>query len=168
MRQNTSLKIREATLEDAQGITDVHVKAWQESYQGIIAQNVLDALSAEQRLSSWVKILQDFPEGHFVACVNETVIGFCGAGPSRSDLGKGEIYALYVLNAYKGIGAGYQLFSAAASFLTAKGLSPYIAQALEANKPARAFYERQGGIVCGSSTYTVDDKTYPEVCYCFE
>jgi len=163
-----SFLIRKATLDDAGGIATVHVKAWQESYQGIISQNVLDALSVEQRVPSWIKALQEFPERNFVACANETIIGFCIAGPSRSDMEKGEIYALYVLNAYKGMGVGYQLFSAATSFLAAKGLCPYIAQALEANKPARAFYERQGGTVCGTSSYTVDNKTYPEVCYQFE
>jgi ribosomal protein S18 acetylase RimI-like enzyme len=167
MQQVIPLKIRKATLQDAKGIALVHVTAWQESYKGIIAQNVLDDLSGEQHLLSWIKSLQDSPEEHFVACVNENIIGFCRAGPARSDLGKGEIYALYILNAYKGRGVGYQLFSAAASFLTAKGLSPYITKTLEANKPARAFYERQGGVVCGTSTYITDGKTYPEVCYRF-
>lgn len=126
MPVNSPFLIRHATPDDAAAIAAVHVKTWQESYQGIIDQNVLDGLSIEQRLPFRLKILQDTPEGHFVACFEDKIIGFCDAGPSRTDLAKGEIYAIYVLDAYKGIGAGYKLFTMASSYLSTQNLWPFL------------------------------------------
>ena len=40
--------IRAATLEDAEKIADIHIKAWQESYQGIIDQILLFYLRENQ------------------------------------------------------------------------------------------------------------------------
>ncbi|MBS0351613.1 MAG: hypothetical protein JSR33_10615 [Proteobacteria bacterium] len=41
----TEFLIRRATLEDAEKIAEIHVRAWQESYQDIIDQNYLEAIS---------------------------------------------------------------------------------------------------------------------------
>ncbi len=165
--------IRQATLDDAASIAAVSVQAWQESYQGILDQTVLDTLSVEQRLAGRLKFFPKNSKGQFAACLGDAIVGFCDVGPTRTDrisskIAKGEIYAIYVLNAYKGIGIGHKLFSAAVSFLRTQELCPFIAWALTDNKPARAFYERQGGKICGDGAYTIADKTYPEICYRFE
>lgn len=165
--------IRQATLDDAASIAAVSVQAWQESYQGILDQSILDHLSVEQRLMGRLKFFPENSKGQFVACLGDAIAGFCDVGPPRtarisSELAKGEIYAIYVLNTYKGMGMGHHLFSAAVSFLRSQELYPFIAWALTDNKPARAFYERQGGKICGDGAYTITDKTYPEICYRFE
>jgi len=169
------LLIRQATLDDAASIAAVSVQSWQESYQGILDQDILNSLSVEQRLA---KRLQFFSEksskGQFVACFGNTVVGFCDVGPARrptqinSGTAKGEIYAIYVLNPYKDLGMGHSLFSAAVSFLHSQELCPFIAWALKENKRARTFYERQGGKICGDDVYTIAGKAYPEVCYRFD
>jgi GNAT superfamily N-acetyltransferase len=170
--QNASLVVRPAVLHDAPFIAEVHVKAWRESYQGIIEQSVLDNLSATDRLQGRLAFLSAPSKMGFVACLGDAIAGFCDVGPSRADriiskIATGEIYAIYVLNAYKGFGVGYKLFSAAASFLHTQELCPFIAWALAENKPARSFYERQGGKICADGAYTYAGKTYPEICYRF-
>lgn len=170
--RSASLIVRPASLDDAPFIAEVHVKAWRESYQGIIEQSILDNLCVTDRLQGRLAFLNTPSKMGFVGCVGDAIVGFCDVGPSRtnrisSKIAMGEIYAIYVLNAYKGFGVGYKLFSAAASFLHTQELCPFIAWALTKNKPARAFYERQGGKICADGAYTTTDKTYPEICYQF-
>jgi ribosomal protein S18 acetylase RimI-like enzyme len=160
--------IRNATLDDAADVAAISVQAWQESYQGIIDQAVLENLSVENRTLFRQKILQEQPYGHFVACIGNKIIGFCDAGTSRFEMAKGEIYAIYVLNAHKGLGVGFQLFCASKSYFQSQHLCPFLIMALSQNKSARSFYERQGGQICGENVYTVEGKSYPEVCYRFD
>jgi ribosomal protein S18 acetylase RimI-like enzyme len=161
--------IRKALEDDAEDIAKVSITAWQESYKGIIDQAYLDNLSStlEHRSTFRKKAFDENPEGHFVACLDNEIIGFCDAGQARFDCAKGEIYAIYVLNGYKGKSIGYQLFSAAKSYLASKNLAPCLTMALTENHSARTFYERQGGQVCGTHTFTVDQNSYPETCYLF-
>lgn len=165
---NQPLLIRKAIHSDAAAIAAVSIKSWQESYQGIIDQDILDNLSLEQRTIFRQKLFQEAPNGHFVACLEDKIIGFCDAGPSRYSLAKGEIYAIYVLNELKSLGIGYHLFTEAKSYLYNLNLRPFLTMALTTNKHARYFYERQGGQLRGKSTYHIGDKSYPEVCYLFD
>jgi len=169
---NKPFTVREATPDDAPFVAEVQVKAWRESYQGIIDQSILDNLSAADRLQGRLAFLNAPSKIGLVACLDNKVVGFCDAGPLRTDraspeIAKGEIYAIYVLNAYHSLGIGYKLFSEATSFLRTQELCPFIAWALTENKPARAFYERQGGNICAQGAYTTANKAYPEVCYRF-
>lgn len=173
INQSASFIIRPAILDDAPSIAEVHVKAWRESYHRIIEQSVLDNLSATDRLQGRLAFLNVPAKIGFVASIGDSIVGFCDAGPSRADrvsteIATGEIYAIYVLNDHKGFGVGYKLFSAAASFLHNQELCPFIAWVLRENKPARTFYERQGGKICADGAYTTAGKTYPEVCYRFD
>lgn len=107
-QSNLPINIRQATLEDAASIAQVHVQAWQESYQGILDQTILDTLSVEQRLVGRLKFFSESSKGQFVASLGEAIVGFCDVGPLRisqinSEIATGEIYAIYVLNTYKGL-----------------------------------------------------------------
>lgn len=49
--------IRPAKPEDAEGLTRVHVRSWQSSYRGLLAQEFLDTIDSIERLALWRRTL---------------------------------------------------------------------------------------------------------------
>ncbi len=164
--------IRPAIPSDAEGIAIVHIKGWQESYKGMIDQNYLDSLSQDikARTQRWQSFIakSDQESIQLVAIFDEKVIGFCSAGPIRkSTEAKGEIYAIYLLDEFKGIGVGKMLWDKAVEHLSAKKLIPFDLVVLEANIPSRKFYERQGCTFIRNEVGDIGGKEYKEVRYRF-
>lgn len=165
-----SLVIRKATIDDGESITLVHIKGWQESFKGIIQQKTLDTLSYEKRFALRQSVLSDSSIACIVAEVDSHVVGFCDVGPARTEPDsdfKGEVYALYVLAAYQRMGIGLALWNQGVSYLHEHRLIPFMVWTLEKNQKARAFYEKQSGVVCGTKLVTIDHELYDEVQYCF-
>ena len=83
----------------------------------------------ENKLASREKILQDNSPNkiNLVALEGSRIIGFCNAGPSfiLSPDYLGEIYAIYLLNGFKGSGIGKRLLLAATIHLKQESLLPY-------------------------------------------
>ncbi len=100
-------RIRRATLKDAEAIARVHILSWQESYRGIVADDVLDNLSVERRLGQWQRTLSDPQNPYHRAFVGENdreIVGFANYGrvlENDPDYA-GELYAIYVLQSAKG------------------------------------------------------------------
>lgn len=166
------LTIRQATLSDAKEIALVHLKAWKETYQGIIDQSYLDAINFEERLSLRKKILLSSSELsiHLVALVDDEIIGFCSAGPcvDDSDEVRGEIYAIYLLEAYKSLGIGSQFMEKISDHLTQTGLTPYKTWVLKDNQKACHFYEKHDGKITHEKSEKIGQHTYKEICYVFQ
>lgn len=74
------------------------------------------------------------------------VVGFSGGGPARGEPGMGEVYAIYLLAEHQGLGIGRALMRESARRLHAAGLRGLLVWVLRENAPARAFYERLGGV----------------------
>lgn len=144
-----SIYIRHATLADAAGIAQVHIRAWQESYQHIFPQEYLQSLSYTTRLEFRQKMFAEpLPhELHLVAIEGDEVVGFCDAGPrlSQESNEPGEVYAIYLLESHKNKGIGTKLMDMTQAFLVEKELTPYVVWVLEENTPACRFYESRGG-----------------------
>lgn len=92
---------RHATVDDAAGIADIHVRTWQSAYRGLLPANALAAMASEQRLPMWSRMLShpDSPQRTFVAERNDTLVGFVSIGPAQhvTDNGAvGELFAMYV------------------------------------------------------------------------
>lgn len=142
--------IRRAKVEDAAAIARVHVESWRSTYAGMLPEKMLLKLSsAEHEQRWWRHVLGRFRRNHFVyVAENEVdgVIGFGSAGSSRNrELGRsGEIYALYVLDEYQGIGIGKALFLALSERLLEKRGPSLVVWVLSTN-PSRYFYESLGG-----------------------
>jgi len=51
------MNIREANIEDAKGIANVHVKAWQSAYKGIMPEEYLLSLSVKDKTELWLQTL---------------------------------------------------------------------------------------------------------------
>jgi len=172
MHHLDNITVRPALPEDAAGIAFVHIQGWQESYKGIVDQGYLDSLTQdrEARSQRWRKLILEQDENSIilVAKLANEVVGFCSAGPIKEDsASKGELYAIYLLDEFKGIGAGKMLWDKSLEFLTDKKLVPFEVIMLEENVTARKFYEKQGCKFIGELTGKIGGREYKEVRYRF-
>jgi GNAT superfamily N-acetyltransferase len=160
--------VRPAGVDDAEGITRVHIRGWQWGYAGLMPAPYLAALDqtearrAEQRREHLANLTER--SAVFVAVRAAEVIGFANVGRYRDkqdgdDLadGAGEVYAIYVTAEVAGSGVGRAMMDAAVAWAHGGGLDPVRLWVLEGNARARAFYERYGfRLDGGRSTYTIE------------
>jgi GNAT superfamily N-acetyltransferase len=103
-----------------------------------------------------------------VAVENDTVVGFCTAGPSRDAAAQleAEIYAIYLDPDVIGTGRGRRLFEHAVEDLRQLGYRRAELWVLPTNVRARRFYERAGWRHDGTERMDrVQDLQLPEVRY---
>lgn len=140
--------IREASSSDAAGIARVHVDSWRTTYPGLVPEDVLANLSYERGEAEWRQVFNSPDRVVFVAEGQAgEIIGFARGGPERTgNKGyDGELYAIYLLQAYQKQGIGSRLTLAVASRLASMGMKSLFVWVLSDN-PARYFYEKIGGI----------------------
>ena len=148
-------KIRPAEPEDAAGIAEVHGASWDESYRGLLPDEVIDAqLAPDGFRKRWRERLTGptgSPARTLVAVAEDAgesrLVGFVSAGPSRDgDTGcPGEIWALYLVRKYQGLGIGRALWNAGVAELAQRGLLPGQVVVLAKN-PTLDFYRHVGGV----------------------
>ena len=77
----------------------------------------------------------------------------------------GEVYELYLMPEYQGIGAGSHLFLAAMGELKRRGLSGAVVWVLADNDPAIRFYENAGGRQVAEGRETFDDQDLKKIAF---
>ena len=127
-----ALTVRPATLADARAIAEVHVASWRAGYRGLVPDDVLAALSVDQRQTQWEAILQD---GRTTVLVTDDVAGLVAFEPDTR-----VIRALYVDPARFRTGVGSALLAAAHEALQ----DDVALWVLDGNEKAMAFYRRHG------------------------
>ena len=142
--------IRPARAEDAAGIAHVYVASWRSTYPGMIPQSYLDTLQEAPTAARWSEWLGR-PTGSRPTFVTEDdgrLTGFASGGPEREGDARyrGELYAIYLLEAWQGRGLGRRLLHAVAHALAEHGMPSMLVWVLRENRAARAFYERLGGV----------------------
>ena len=143
------VEVRRATADDAASVAAVHVRTWQVAYRGLMADEVLDRLSVEQREELWRQVLSgERSEAVYVAVDDGAVVGFCAVvAPSRDDdaeSGVAEIAAIYIEPGVWRTGTGRALMDVALADLRASGWCSVTLWVLAENHQARAFYARFG------------------------
>ena len=158
------MRVRRAGPADARGIAEVHTRTWQAAYRHVFPAEVLDDLDVEERVRGWLERI----EGDMDVWVAETeggIVGFLAAGPSRTEDGPGEVYAIYVLPEAWGSGAGPSLMAAFKDWLAQEGYPTAMLWVLADNPRARRFYEREGWRVDGSRVDTIRGIEVEEALY---
>ncbi|GGN48718.1 GNAT superfamily N-acetyltransferase [Actinoplanes campanulatus] len=144
------MRIREATVVDADMLGDVHVRTWQEAYRGKISAQYLAQIDLAQRRQGWRRILQNPGLAATLVAEHECqgVVGFIRVSSSRdSDADTrrvGEVYGLYLLPAFWGRGVGRMLMEAGLRRLAQAGYMENTLWVLATNDRARRFYEASG------------------------
>ncbi|MBD2460209.1 GNAT family N-acetyltransferase [Oscillatoria sp. FACHB-1407] len=161
--------IRPATPDDIAAIARVHVDAWRTTYRGIVPDRYLEEMSykkSEARWQQWFTITANFH--HIVVALNasDEVIGFANGGAERTKHPTfgGELYAIYILQAYQRQGYGRGLVGAIATQLEQSGFSSMLVWAL-INNPACRFYEQLGGQPIKQQSINIGGKDLVEVAY---
>ncbi|MEQ7848415.1 GNAT family N-acetyltransferase [Nocardioides kribbensis] len=147
-RPAPAVRLREATPDDAEALTHLHLDVWDDAYTGLVEQRVLDERRADvpARVERWRGILAGPREEPLWLAVEagpgggEELVGFASAGPARDgDVDTAtELWSLYVRARLWGTGVGYALLQAAIGDRAA-----YL-WVLAGNDRAIGFYERQG------------------------
>jgi ribosomal protein S18 acetylase RimI-like enzyme len=153
---------------DALALAQVHVRAWRETYPGILPQTYLDRMSAEAHAARWVWRLLHAEEITLAAEGPDGLVGYASGDVPR--LGGGvnadaEITTLYVLRRAQGEGVGRRLMTGLARTLAAKGAESLVIWVLRDNLRARGFYEAMGGVLTGERTERVGGWNVPSVAY---
>jgi GNAT superfamily N-acetyltransferase len=151
--------IRSASTADAAEISGVQRDSWLAAYEGIIAREVIDRVTAPDegarvrqvfRLRPWQRTL--------VAITEPGIVGYASFGPELdvfapwphpiSPAGQqgqvGELYALYVHPAWWSTGTGRALMDHVLAKVSRAGYPCVLLWVLERNARARTFYERAG------------------------
>jgi GNAT superfamily N-acetyltransferase len=141
-------EVKPATLRDAKAVAEIHVLAWQQAYQGLVADDDLQALSVDKRLGMWREAIE-FAEPQVLVALDldKKVVGFIGFDRSRDPKTKsttGEIWAHYVHPDVVGLGAGLALWDAARDACEDEGFNEVTAWVFVRNERGLSFYDTAG------------------------
>ena len=146
---------RPATESDAEAIAALHAQSWRESYRGQFPDAYLDGDLVGERLGVWRARLGRPAENQLVllGADGASLLGFvCAYGAHDPQWGS-FVDNLHVDSAAKRRGIGAALLRRAAAWLGERhpDLGVYLL-VLEANTPARRFYEQLGARNAGVET----------------
>ena len=161
--------IRKPLLADAENIARAHVKAWQETYRGIMPDDFLDSLSLETRIQNHKKSIPEI--GYLIAEEAGEILGFICYGQSRDskDAKDGEIFAINMIDKGKGRGIAAEMMRRATVEMAASGWKSLSLWVVEGNARARGFYEKMGGVTNGEEkTRPFGGRDVTEVKYVFK
>ncbi len=141
------LRVRPARTGDAAEVAQVHVRAWQVAYRGLLPDAYLDGLRADDRMSHYRFGATDptLPST-LVADEDGAVCGFATVGPSQDPDAReaGEVLALYVDPSAWGLGVGRRLMARARAHLVQSGFTHAVLWVLVGNDRAQRFYRADG------------------------
>jgi GNAT superfamily N-acetyltransferase len=161
--------IRSASTADAAEISGVQRDSWLAAYEGIIAHEIMDRVTAPDDGARVRQVFRTRPWQRMVVAVAQNptgqspadqpgIVGYASFGPELdvfapwphpvSPAGRqgqvGELYALYVHPAWWSTGTGRALMDHVLAKVSSAGFPNVMLWVLERNARARRFYERAG------------------------
>lgn len=164
-------RIRPATPDDIDRITDVNIRAWNSTYRGLIADEFIYKMTPETVRTKWERTFSNTTDPLKFTLVavdeNNVPLGYAVWGKNRNeDLPFDvELYAIYLLKEYQGKGIGKELFSRSITEMKKQGVRSFILFVLETNQNARKFYESFSPDYECEKTVIFDDIAYRECGY---
>jgi ribosomal protein S18 acetylase RimI-like enzyme len=133
--------ITRPTLDDLEEMGRVHVRVWQEAYEGLMPADYLAALDPTDAPPRWrERIATPSEVSWWIARDDDGIVGMTTSGPPRDDHPPAplELYAINVLRRAHGTGLADELMGHAI------GDRPAYLWVLDRNDRAIAFYRRHG------------------------
>jgi ribosomal protein S18 acetylase RimI-like enzyme len=145
------IAVRRARVADAKALAEVFAQSWRYTYRAIIPHLHLETMIQRRGADWWLSSVRA-GECVLVLEVGGKIAGYATWGASRTrGTHQGEIYELYILPEYQGLGFGEHLFEACRHQLDQRKMKGLIVWALYANTPAIDFYWRRGGRPVGKT-----------------
>jgi GNAT superfamily N-acetyltransferase len=141
------MRIRPATTADIHAIAKLHAESWRVTYRGQYTDTFLDGPVYDDRLSVWRnRLTSPTPNQHtIVAEDSDALLGFACAFGDHDPRWGTLLDNIHVEPTHKGSGIGTELIREIAAWaLDAHPSAALHLRVLEANAPARRFYERLG------------------------
>ena len=139
----SGLRIRPATVADANALASVHLKTVLVAYAGIVPPDAPPPTKVSL-VEEWEAAFEDPSLKAFLAEDHGEPVGTVAVRADPDFVGFGQLRRLYVLPDRGGRGAGSALHEAALAALKGDGYPEAGLWVLEANTSARHFYERRG------------------------
>lgn len=142
---SSDVRVRRARIADAPALAGIFRETWRSTYRAIIPHDHLEALIRRRGTARWRASIRS---GELVLVLefDDKMIGYATCGVSRSrGRFKGEIYEIYLLPDYQGLGFGEFLFEACRYQLDERRLRGLVVWALAENAGAIHFYWQRGG-----------------------
>ena len=132
---------------DALALAEVHVRAWRETYAGLLPAAYLARMEARLHARRWRSQLTAAHAGDVVLAA-EGRAGLVGYAAGRLVEGAAiaEVFTLYVVRDAQRKGLGRRLLGACARALADQGAGGLQLWVLDGNVAARAFYAHLGGV----------------------
>jgi len=164
--------IRPATIEDTLAMAHVHVDTWRTAYMGIVPAEHLANLSYERCQANWIEHIQNRHGTEYIFVAEEQpgqIVAIASGGALREAMAgfDGELYVLYVLKTYQGMGYGKKLVTQVARTLIRTGYRSMIIWVLKEN-PACRFYARLGGQPIAEKVVEIGGKQLTDVAYAWQ
>lgn len=161
-----TVNTRRAVREDCEAIALVHDQSWQNAYAGIVPHNALNRMVQRRGAAWWVKAI-DRHTVILVLEIKDRIVGYATIGRNRVGTlpFDGEIYEIYLLPEYQGVGLGVHLFLSAMGELSRRSLKGTVVWVLADNHPAIRFYENAGGRRIAEGKETFDGKDLRKIAF---
>ena len=163
------LLIRYAGKEDIDVLASVHSQSLRAAYKDIIPDDILNNdFSIERRKLGFIRELEVKKPFNAVAFDSGNPVGLLSFGDSRHiEISEDsiELWRIYLLPKYWGIGFGEELFNWGMSEIKARGYMKVILWVLEENNRARRFYEKNGFTHNGQKIEESQGKKLTELLY---
>jgi ribosomal protein S18 acetylase RimI-like enzyme len=162
--------IRDAVVADARAMGHLHVRAWQSAYRGVMPDEYLDRLVAEERVEMWhSRLSRSDLHPLLVAVVAGEVVGFAAFGAEQAPTAPpscGELYAMNLDPDHWGQGIGRVLLRGVTERLISMGFEEAVLWVVPDNGRARALYESEGWVADGGvSTENILGVTVTDIRY---
>ena len=140
-------RLRPAAAGDAEAIAALHADSWRRTYRGMMSDAFLDGGALEDRRRVWHERLGTPNADRLVVVADDgsRIVGFiCAFARDHAEWGA-YVDNLHVVHDSQGRGVGRALMRHAAAWIcqTQPGAGVYL-WVMEANAPARTFYDRLG------------------------
>lgn len=161
-----TVETRRAQRADADTIAKVHDKAWWNAYSGMVPHQAL-ARMVQRRGPAWWASAIARRTVILVLEMQGKIVGYATIGRNRVKTlpFDGEIYEIYLLPEYQGVGLGAHLFLAALGELKRRGLKGSVVWVLADNEPAVRFYKNAGGREIASGRESFDGVTLKKLAF---
>ena len=142
------MKIAKLTGADIKQQAQVHAAAFCRAYRGILPDSFLAHFTVEKREAFFSKEFEKYKDTYTIKD-GEKLAGFSTIGSCRDDeftpgQKVGEVWGIYIHPDYQGKGYGSKLFGYVVTELKKRGYQTVKLWVLDANRQARAFYEKKG------------------------